>query len=245
MRKLLLAALLLFAAPVDATVTQIIGTLTSNSGPINGQLCLSLPVNGVDTSTNRALSAQQTCFPMTNGTLPVFANVVPNDVIQPANTYYIVRAFDRAGFGRYSANWVIPTGGGTFDMGLAAPTTITTTNITYLQPGILNASQVWTAPQTMPINVVSSLPTTTFGVARTSVAGSVVLLAANSCGDIVTVTVNGATTSMYASASGSITNGLTTYAWVSSASTVSVEYCNETTGGITPAAATLQVVVIQ
>lgn len=90
-----------------------------------------------------------------------------------------------------------------------------------------------------------TLPATTTSIARTSVAGSTTLLAANSCGDTVTVTVTGATTSMDAHASGTISAGLIERAWVSAANTVSVMYCNITTAGITPSAATLQVTVIQ
>lgn len=97
---------------------------------------------------------------------------------------------------------------------------------------------------TSPV-ISSSLPNTTFGVARTNVAGSTTLLAANSCGDTVTVTVTGAATTMDAHASGAISTGLIERAWVSAANTVSVQYCNVTTAGITPAAATIQVTVFQ
>lgn len=93
--------------------------------------------------------------------------------------------------------------------------------------------------------IASSLPNTVFGIARTSVAGSTTLLAANSCGDTVTVTVTGATTSMDAHASSTISAGLIERAWVSSANTVSVQYCNVTAAGIVPSAATLQVTVFQ
>ena len=78
---------------------------------------------------------------------------------------------------------------------------------------------------------------------RGQVVASTTLLAANSCGDTVTVTINGANTSMSASASGVITTGLVPFAWVSSANTVSVQYCNVTVAGITPGASTLQVTV--
>ena len=94
-------------------------------------------------------------------------------------------------------------------------------------------------------SIISNLPTTILGLARTSVAGSITLLAANSCGDTVTVTVSGATISMDAHASGTISAGLIERAWVSSPNTVSVQYCNVTTSGITPSAATLQVTVVQ
>lgn len=153
-KKLLLLIATLFPVLAGATTTQIIGTLTSNSGPVNGKLCVRLPVNSIDTSTNKALSPVGTCWPMANGQLPTFAGVVPNDVIQPQNTYYQVRAYDRTNALVYFANWVVPTGGGTFDMGQAIPTTITTTNISYLNPALLNVSQTWTATQIFPTNSI-------------------------------------------------------------------------------------------
>ena len=152
---LMLMTLVMAPAALRATVTQITGTLTSNSGPISGKLCVSLPVNSIDTSTSRALSPQATCWPLTNGVLPSFARVVPNDVIQPLNTYYKVWAFNTAGSLIYYANWVVPTGGGTFDMGQALPTTITTTNISYLSPALLNISQTWTATQIFPAGSIA------------------------------------------------------------------------------------------
>lgn len=83
-----------------------------------------------------------------------------------------------------------------------------------------------------------------------SVAGSTTLLAANSCGDTVTVTITGATTSMVVEANSSAafpatSNGLFTRAAVTSANTVTIGYCNVTSSGITPAAATVYVRVVQ
>jgi hypothetical protein len=133
-RRLLFALILaLTALPASATVTQLIGNIVDAAGnPITGTGCFRLPVNAVDTSLNRALSPRLICFPLSNGTFPAFANLTPNDVIQPANTYYQFTAFDQANHLVFMANYVIPTGAGTFNLGLAVPTSITTTNISYL-----------------------------------------------------------------------------------------------------------------
>ena len=80
-----------------------------------------------------------------------------------------------------------------------------------------------------------------------SVAGSTTSLAANTCGDVVTQTVTGATTTMtpIVTVSGALpTSGLVIQAAVTSANTVSIEYCNVTTGSVVPAAATLEIRVV-
>lgn len=147
--KRLLLLILLTVAPAFGTVTQLTGTLTDSTGnPLSGTACLKLPVNAIDTSTNRALSPQQICFPLTNGVFPTFARVVPNDVIQPFNTYYQFKVTDRSGGLVFMANYVIPTGGGTFNIGTAVPTSVTTASISYPGPGLLNFPNTWTAANT-------------------------------------------------------------------------------------------------
>lgn len=163
MIKRLLLALILMAAPALATTTQVIGTLIDSSGtPINGTACFKLPVNAVDTSTNRALSPQPICFQVTNGTFPAFANLVPNDVIQPLNTYYQTRVTNRSGGLVFMANYVIITGGGTFNIGLAIPTIVTTTSISYLTPLLANGNNVLTGNNTFTGNNVFSGGSNTF-----------------------------------------------------------------------------------
>jgi len=143
MIKRLLLALALFIDPVLATVTQITGSLVDSAGNgVSGTACFRLPVNAIDTSLNRALSPLPVCFPVTNGTFPAFANLTPNDVIQPANTYYQVTVRNSSGALVFSANYVIPTGAGTFNIGLAIPTVVTTSNISFLNPpglGLVNS----------------------------------------------------------------------------------------------------------
>lgn len=137
MIKKLLLLFLLTVAPVLtlATTTQLTGTLIDSTGnPLSGTACFKLPVNAVDTSTSRALSPSQICFSLTNGIFPPFASLVPNDVIQPLGTYYQARFSDRTGALIFMANYVIPTGGGTFNIGAAIPTQILTTNISYATP---------------------------------------------------------------------------------------------------------------
>ena len=158
--------------------------------------------------------------------------------------------------------WQSPTGDG-FSIQCAPSGTINT-QITFtpcasITSGGINAVAGLTIPSGQTMNIDGSIggaSTTGSGsviLSSTlpltgSVAGSTTLLAANSCGDTVTATVTGATTSMVATATGSgalPSAGLTTVAAVTAAGTVSIEYCNVTTAGITPAALTFEIRVIQ
>lgn len=171
MRRLLLVLTLalLAALPVCATTTQLIGTLTDSTGtPVSGTACLRLPVNAIDTSTNRALSPQTICFSLVNGTFPAFASVVPNDKIQPANTYYQFKATNQSGGLVFMANYVIPTASGTFNIGLAIPTNVTTSNISYVAPAVTNGPNTFCCTQTFLGQIVSTLATGTAPFSITS-----------------------------------------------------------------------------
>lgn len=171
-RLLITLALLLAAAlPSGATTTQLTGTLVDSTGtPVSGQACLRLPVNAIDTSTSRALSPQTICFPLTNGTFPAFASVVPNDKIQPANTFYQFKATNQSGGLVFMANYVIPTGGGTFNIGTAIPTSVTTNNVSYVAPAVTNGPNTFCCTQTFQGQIVSTLATGTapFSIASTT-----------------------------------------------------------------------------
>lgn len=210
--------LLLIPACLPATTVQVIGTISSNNGGINGQGCFQLPVNVIDTSTNRALSPQSTCFRLTNGTFPAFANIVPNDVMQPQSTYYKFTAYDTTGFPVFYANYYIITGGGTFNIGLALPTTVTTSNISYINPANLNTTNTWCCLQTFNggiagttatfsgLGIFNSLQVTTTATIGTSLSinGGTVLTTTNQTGTgslvlstsptITTPIINGAST---------------------------------------------------
>src|SRR6266850_1281314 len=168
MIKRLLLLLVLIVAPSFATTTQLTGTLIDSSGsPVSGTACFKLPVNAIDTSTNRALSPRPICFPLTNGTFPAFASLVPNDVIQPINTYYQAKVTDRTGALIFMANYVIPTGTGTFNIGTAIPTQILTSNISFAGGSIsLSTPNVFTAPQTFLQINSSNSPISTSGFLR-------------------------------------------------------------------------------
>jgi len=180
--KLAVLLSLLLPVSVSATAVQLTGSLMdAASNPISGTLTLQLPVaNAVDTSTNKAVSPRFVTFPLTNGTLPAFATVVPNDVIQPAGTYYVVVAYDRSGAQVYSSNWVIPSSPSTFNMGQAIPTSIVTTNISYLTPIVASGNNNFTGSNTFSMPIVSTVSTGTapFSIASTTPVANLTLSSA-------------------------------------------------------------------
>lgn len=146
-KKFFLAvALALCALPAAATTVTLTGTVKSPVGGqlLNGSACFGLPVNAIDTSTNTALTSLPMCYPVTNGTFPAFATLVPNDVIQPLNTYYRTTFYDSTGQPVMYANYAVPTGGGTFNVGTAVPTAVTTSNISFVSPACLACNNVFT-----------------------------------------------------------------------------------------------------
>jgi hypothetical protein len=143
-----LLLLLAIASSIFAYNVQVTGKLTDAAGtPINGTACLSLRTNGVDTSSEWALSPLPICFPLTNGTFPASATITPNDVIQPSNTYYRFKANDVSGVEVYSANYYI-TSGKPFNIATAVPSNVPTSNISFAPPPGASGKDVWTGNNT-------------------------------------------------------------------------------------------------
>lgn len=143
MKRLLL--FLLLAASTQAT--QITGTIKDPGGNgINGRMTIRLSQSGQDSSANQLIAPRLITYPLVNGVPPTFANVVGNDVIRPGGTYYVVKFYDSSSAQVSAANFVIT--GVTFDMGQAAPTTITTDNVSYTNPVLIGADNVFTGSNT-------------------------------------------------------------------------------------------------
>lgn len=171
MNKFLLASiLLLIPRALFGTTVTLTGVVMNpaSSVPLQGQACFQLPVNAIDTSTSRALTTLATCFRIVNGTFPLFATVVPNDVIQPLNTYYTATYYDRTGQFVGMANYVIPTGGGTFNVGLAIPTAVTTSNISFISPACLSCNNTFTGLNTFTQQLAETVSTGTAPFSITS-----------------------------------------------------------------------------
>jgi hypothetical protein len=160
--KIFLAVLILLSAPAFATTTTLTGTITDAQGnPLNGVLTMQLPVPAQDTTLNVAVSNAPVSFNLVNGAITPVGNVALKDVatLQPQGLYYIARGYDTAGNLQFFGNYVVT--GASFNLGAATPTSVTTSNISYLLPVFPNSPNTFTALQTFNngINVTSGTST--------------------------------------------------------------------------------------
>jgi hypothetical protein len=137
--------------PTKASPSSIValdGTVTGPDGtPVNGRMVLVLSNPGQNTANNTAVAVYPIQYPIVNGVLPPYAQVVPNDAIQPSGTYYVESLYDTAGNLLAQNNYYI-TSPGPFDIGQAAPTSLTTSNISYQNPAFTNVNNTWSGTQT-------------------------------------------------------------------------------------------------
>jgi hypothetical protein len=138
------AMLLLCAISVHAqTTSTLTGTITDSSGsPLNGTLVMRLPVPAQYTPTNIAVAPTPVTFRVLNGAITGGLPLYDVAALQPSNLYYIARGYDQTGSLQFYGNYVVT--GATFNLGAATPTSITTSNISYLSPAFLGGNNTWT-----------------------------------------------------------------------------------------------------
>src|SRR6266478_2964648 len=102
-----------------------------NGSKLNGRIRFTLSYSAArDTSNNNITVAQQVEFNVANGNLPGTARIVPNDVLQPANTWYTAEYFNS--FGTRIATNLFYVAGASFNIGQAQPTVVTSSNISFV-----------------------------------------------------------------------------------------------------------------
>jgi hypothetical protein len=130
MKRFLALLFVTLAITWPLSATTLTGTIKKPDGTkLNGKIRLTLSHPARDTSDSTVVVPTTVELSVTNGTLPLTAAVAGNDVLQPANTYYICEYFDAYGK-RVMAN-PFYIAGTTYDLGSATPTTVTTSNISY------------------------------------------------------------------------------------------------------------------
>jgi hypothetical protein len=147
---------LVYAGPsaTRAATSTITGTINDSQGNgVNGTLQMQLPVPAQDTSTNTAIAPVVQTYRIVNGVIQAGPPLYDVATLQPANLYYAARVYDTAGNLILYGNYVVT--GGSFNFGAAVPTTVTTSNISYVTPVTLSAPNVFTALQSFP-NIASS-----------------------------------------------------------------------------------------
>lgn len=146
MKKIVLILALALAA-LSAHSTTVVGTVIGPDGNgINGRIVFILSNPGQNTSTHQAVSVYPVVYPLYAGVPPIYASVIGNDIVLPSGTYYVVDVYDTAGNLLSENNYIIT--GATFDVGQAVPTSLTTSNLSFQNPALLNVSNTWTATQT-------------------------------------------------------------------------------------------------
>lgn len=157
---LMLAVLLFMVWPAHGSTSQLTGTLKDSFGnPLNGTLTLQLPAPATDTTTNTAVSNAPVRCSIVNGAI---ANCPPlYDVanLQPQNLYYIARAYDSSGTLVFNGNY--PITGASYNLGAAVPTTVTTSNISYISPAATNQSNTFCCTQIFQGQIQSTVATGT------------------------------------------------------------------------------------
>ena len=136
---------ILLCVPVWASNTTLTGTITDASGnPLNGILTMQLPVPAQDTTLNVQVSNSPVTFNLVNGAIVPVGNATLKDVatLQPQGLYYAARGYDTAGNLQFYGNYAVT--GASFNLGLATPTVITTSNVSYLNPAVTSGNNIFT-----------------------------------------------------------------------------------------------------
>lgn len=147
MKRIIFAMIIILLMAIEArgNTTTITGIITDAQGnPVNGTLILQLPVPAQDTVSNIAITNTPVVYRLVNGVIT--GNSVLEDVatLQPANLYYITKAYDTSGTPVFAGNYAIT--GSTYNLGAASPTTVTTSNISYINPATTSGPNTFCNP---------------------------------------------------------------------------------------------------
>ena len=143
MKILRYLVVLLSVVPCYAGTIPLTGTIRTPQGNLlTGRIDMTLSYSAArDTTANNVIVAAKVTFPVRNGALPSNAQIVPNDILQPRNTTYGVEYFNN--FGTKIAQNTFFVSGQSFNLGTAVPSTITTSNISFVPvSGIIGAIYV-------------------------------------------------------------------------------------------------------
>lgn len=135
MKKLLLIAFLLFPIVAYSGPIPITGTISAPDGStLTGSVVFTLSYGAArDTTNNNMVVAKTVTFPVIQGQIRGNAKIVPNDILQPSNTYYDVTYLDS--YGAQIAENFFYISGSSFDLGSAIPTSVTTNNLSFATLG--------------------------------------------------------------------------------------------------------------
>lgn len=163
---LLLLWLMYFGGPkAHAATSALTGTITDSQGnPVYGTLTMQLPVAAQDTATNTAIAPIVQRYQVVNGVIQSGPPLFDVAGLQPKNLFYIAKVYDQSGNLILNGNYVVT--GATFNLGAATPTTVTTSNISYVTPVVLSNANTFTQAQAAPEFASISSPLALSGFIR-------------------------------------------------------------------------------
>jgi len=193
-------AILLVSVSAWASKTTLTGTITDAQGNgLNGTLYMSLPVPASDGT--EAISPAVVAFQVSNGSILGYAQLYDVLTLQPGGLYYTAAAYDNAGYEVFYGNYVVT--GTSFNLGAATPTTVTTSNISYLTPIFANGNNTLTGANSFT-GTNSFSGTLNIGANTTFTTGAVNFSAVTPIFDILeAVTIQGATANLALNSQGS------------------------------------------
>lgn len=168
--------MLLLCISALAGTTTISGSLKDEQGnPLQGTLTMRLPIPAQDPSTNTSILPINVTYNVVNGSVQSGPPLYDVTTIQPSGLYYIARAYDMAGNLVFYANYVV--NGASFNIGAATPTSVTTSNISYLTPVFSNGTNTWTGTNTFNGPTIFNGTVTFNGLLNGALIGQTIIVA--------------------------------------------------------------------
>ncbi len=205
-----IAPLLRLPPPAHATTTNLIGTIKDAQGNgVNGTLVLQLAVSAKDTTTNTFIIPRPIVYQLINGVIQggTTVPIQDNASMSPDGDYYTAKVYDSAGALIAQANYVVPAGA-SFNLGAAVPTSITTSNISYVSPVLANQSNNFTVAQTFARIISGTTNPAAAGWISMANLDAINIRNFANTADLNVFSFSGATTMSFGDASGSNTTQL-------------------------------------
>lgn len=238
----------LFGQIAHAGTTTISGTVLDSAGnPFNGRWTFVLPVGVVDTVNHVAIAPTAITYSINNGTFPAYATLPDTATLSPANVYLTAYKYDSSGALLEISNYA-PVTGSPWNVGLAVPVAVTTTNISFLTPASLTVLQTWTALQNFSSGITIGGGSTISKVLYNTTAVTFAAIGAGNCDERTFAVATAAAGAPVVASPSSNLGSVSNFSWsarVSTTGNVTIRVCNVTVGAATPAVANWSVAVFQ
>jgi hypothetical protein len=149
--------------PVSGATSTLTGTIVDAQGNgVNGSLTMQLPIPAQDTASNTAITNTIVRYKLVNGVIQSGPPLYDVAGLQPANLYYVAKVYDSAGNFVMGGNYIVT--GASFNFGAAVPTSITTSNVSFITPVSATANNTLTGNNNftglttlaLPVNLTQS-----------------------------------------------------------------------------------------